>query len=533
MVDSLSIEDLAMKIELIEVKEDLRDVLSELCILASNERSKEGTIKLLDKAIIKCEQLDDELSLVKLIGYRIPILYNQRENIPYVRKLISKMKSISERKDYRDILAWAYSYIWYIEKFEGNKEESKKAILKAIDIIKNLSDCDEYIHYFIQYSYAIDLWFEYHDVGSSEILEKCAAYYYNFGFYRSLAQTIGLLSIIYLRTQRVEKGLEIIQKIFCSKTFFHKSPYDVKGIVYYFAGLAHMLNTNLYYSELYFKESYNILKAVIDKSIYSSNFVVLHSFLSIVMALQGKIELASEMILKEDISQQEYIIKNLDENTKNQIIHTRNLTKFYVVSRMGNYHPDNFQELIDDIYHGLDNYFSDYIALSEYILNANLNITKLKFLLSIDNFSIKRIKHIVEFKIEKEKIEFETSEEKSISCIKILEKRKKTEKTTFIENVYSDILVAQELFSLKRFAEIYPLLKKYEKQLNRIEVLEMRIYMEAFIQVGKFRNGDPLAPALHFMAIKRCRERKFGRLEGILLDQQKTLQKIALNALNY
>ncbi len=55
--------------------------------------------------------------------------------------------------------------------------------------------------------------------------------------------------------------------------------------------------------------------------------------------------------------------------------------------------------------------------------------------------------------------------------------------------------------------------------------------MEAFIQVGKFRNGDPLAPALHFMSIKRCREHKFGRLEGILLNQQETLRKIVLNAL--
>jgi len=55
--------------------------------------------------------------------------------------------------------------------------------------------------------------------------------------------------------------------------------------------------------------------------------------------------------------------------------------------------------------------------------------------------------------------------------------------------------------------------------------------MEAFIQVGKFNNGDPLAPASHFMAIKRCREHNFTRLEELLLDHQQTLRRIALNKL--
>jgi len=59
----------------------------------------------------------------------------------------------------------------------------------------------------------------------------------------------------------------------------------------------------------------------------------------------------------------------------------------------------------------------------------------------------------------------------------------------------------------------------------------MRIFMEAFIQVGKFNNGDPLAPASHFMAIKRCREHNFTRLEELLLDHQQTLRRIALNKL--
>ena len=87
-----------------------------------------------------------------------------------------------------------------------------------------------------------------------------------------------------------------------------------------------------------------------------------------------------------------------------------------------------------------------------------------------------------------------------------------------MEHAYTDLLIAQELFSLKRYAEISPLLKKYERRLNQIEVLEMRIFMEAFIQVGKFKNGDPLGPALQYMAIKKCRDNGFSRLESKLID---------------
>ena len=42
--------------------------------------------------------------------------------------------------------------------------------------------------------------------------------------------------------------------------------------------------------------------------------------------------------------------------------------------------------------------------------------------------------------------------------------------------------------------------------------------MEAFIQVGKFKSGDPLGPALQYMAIKKCRQYGFSGLEKKLLD---------------
>ncbi|MCG3224811.1 MAG: hypothetical protein H7647_10115 [Candidatus Heimdallarchaeota archaeon] len=48
--------------------------------------------------------------------------------------------------------------------------------------------------------------------------------------------------------------------------------------------------------------------------------------------------------------------------------------------------------------------------------------------------------------------------------------------------------------------------------------MKCRIFMEAFIQVGAYKNGDPLGPALQYMAIKKCRNYGFSRLENKLLD---------------
>ena len=519
MVYREDIEDIETRLDKIKTKIQSKAFLNSIRVIASNYRSDSSVLSIIDKSIEKFIELNDKKGLVNLYGLKVLQLEHIKENLFLVSNLIQEMHCLAEKIEYEEGIALSYAYLWYHEKFKGNKKKSKKAILKAVDITKNLLECDEYIHHFIQYSYAVELWLEDHDTGSSEILEEIIAYYYKNGFYRSFAQTIGLLSIIYLRTQKVEKGLEIIQNVFSNRLFFRKLPYDVKGIVYYFAGLTHMLNTNLYYSEKYFRESYTILKSVIDKSIYSSNFIVLHSFLSMVMALQGKIELASETLQTEDIFlQNDHIKGTLDRNTKNQNNHTQNLTKYYVVSRMGNYHPDNYQVLINNIYHRLNNCYSNFIALSEYILNANLDSTRLKMLLNVDNFSVNRVKHIIEFKIEEEKNDFETHEEKLLNCISILENRTKTEKTTFIENAYADLLIAQQLFTLNRYTEIYPLLKKYEKQLHRIEVLELRIFMEAFIQVGAYKSGDPLGPALQYLAIKKCRMYGFSRLESILLN---------------
>jgi len=224
--------------------------------------------------------------------------------------------------------------------------------------------------------------------------------------------------------------------------------------------------------------------------------------------------------------QTEFIKKNLDENTKKQITHTHNLTKFYNLSRLSNYTSQEHQELIEEIYEGCKVNYSDFMTFSEFILNSNLDSDKLQSLLTIDNFSINRVKHLTEFVLEKQTLETEISrKQKVLNCIAILEKRVKTSKTTFIEHVYADLLIAQQLFSLKRHAEISPLLKQYESRLHRIEVLEMRVFMEAFVQVGAYKNGDPLGPALQYMAIKKCRNYGCSRLENKLLDYLQLQQK--------
>ncbi len=103
---------------------------------------------------------------------------------------------------------------------------------------------------------------------------------------------------------------------------------------------------------------------------------------------------------------------------------------------------------------------------------------------------------------------------------------------TNVERAFADLLAAQEYYKINRFAEIYPLLKKYENQTQKIEVLELRVFMEAFIQVGAFKNGDPLGPALQYMAIKKCRNYGFSRLENKLLDyldmQRRDIRSLAI-----
>jgi len=58
----------------------------------------------------------------------------------------------------------------------------------------------------------------------------------------------------------------------------------------------------------------------------------------------------------------------------------------------------------------------------------------------------------------------------------------------------------------------------------------MRIFMESFIQVGTYKNGNPLGPALQYMAIKKCRLYGFSRLENTLLNYMNLQHKDSIKA---
>ncbi len=530
-MDSLSVEEMLKLIETVDTREKLREILDELCILASNERSNKKMIYLIDQAIEKSIRFNDKITLVDLLGYKIPFLYNQKENINEVRKLISQMKSISEINMYHDRLAWVYSYIWYVEKFEGNKEQSVEAIEKAWELLNKFSYDNEYIYYFVRYSYGFELWVEKHDINSSIIFEECFQYFHKNSFYRSSIQTLGILSIIYTRTQNSNRILELSKRILSDKYHFESLNEEVKAMYYYFTGLGYIIDLNLNFAEYFFDEAYNILQPIHKNSIYFANFIILHSHMITVKALQGKIEQTWDIIKRvEDILKQEFITKNLNSGTIQQISHTLNLNKFYVYSRSIEFDSKEMKGLIEEIFIGSKKLYSNFMLMNEFILNSNLPPSKLKELLLVDSFSINRVKHIISFELLKKKGR-KNKEKQKLERIEVLANREKTTKTTFIEDVFADLLITKQLFSSKRFTEIYPLLKKYKNKLHRIEVLELRVFMEAFIQIGEYKSGNPLGPALLYMAIKKCKTYGFSRLENMLHNYLDMLKKDALNSI--
>ena len=240
------------------------------------------------------------------------------------------------------------------------------------------------------------------------------------------------------------------------------------------------------------------------------------SYLTATYALQGKLELALKQVREVDALIEEGIVtKNLDSFSKGQIIHNFDLTIFYIKSRLQGFHIEELQELLQTILTNISKYYSNAIFFSELLLNANLTNEQLIEIKNLNNPSTKRVGHIINFLIEKAT---HTEEKQIINLISALKRKPVEERMTFAEKAFADLLAAQEYYKLNRFTDIYPLLKKYENQLHRIEVLELRVFMEAFIQIGAYKNGDPLGPALQYMAIKKCKNYGFSRLENRLID---------------
>ncbi|MHA1552486.1 MAG: hypothetical protein ACTSQC_11140 [Candidatus Heimdallarchaeaceae archaeon] len=509
-----------------KTKDNLHEIVELLRIHCANYKSHH-LIEYIEKAINLTHLLFDDLSLVNLYELKIKQLIHKNSNLTEVKEILQNMFLVAETINYKHGLALAFQIKSHIEHIENKRQSSLLSIRKSLYLLQNDEDFNTYTYNICNYSFAVGEWLDKHNPNVAKSLEGCAKYFYEGGFYRSFAQSLGILTIIYTRNHENSKVLSLSNSILANRTLFANLPLDVKGIVYYFTGLGYMLDANIVIAEYYFNEAYNILKPIYKDSIYFSNFLILHSYLATVKGLQGKISQADTLTKEAEILfQTDYIKSNLDENTRKQIVHTFNLVKFYNISRLSSYNCQEHQELINEIIKGCKDLYSDFMTFSEFILNSNLDSDKLQRLMTIDNFSINRIKHLIEFMLEKQKLETKISQEqKALNCISILEKRVTTSKTTFIEYAYRDLLIAQQLFSLKRYAEISPLLKQYESRLKQIEVLEMRIFMEAFIQVGTYKNGDPLGPALQYMAIKKCRLYGFSRLEYTLLNYLQLQQK--------
>jgi hypothetical protein len=505
-----------LKLDRISTREELRSYLNELQILSYNERSNNSVLELVEKTIKLAKEVNDDLSLIKLYSLKISHLQYFKEKLPDVKKLTGSIKSLAIRLDNNDGMALFHAHMWFIYRFEGNYVLSKDSINYIGNVLEKAEISDDFIKFICQYTFAFDDWINNHNIDVINHFEDCLLFAHKNNLTRSIIQILAILCIIYMVSQNSKKILEQSKKILGNKDLFEKIPTDAKAMLYYFIGLGYMLDLNLRYAESFFQEAYNILEPIHKKSIYFSNFIILHSHMITVKALQGKIEQSWNIIMNVDqLLKQEFFIKNLDSNTKNQIQHTLNLNKFYVCSRLKDFDSRKMQDLIEEIYKGSKIFYSNFMLLQEYILNSNLEIEKLKELQSTENYSINRVKHIISFVLLR--TEEDKSDELALERIEVLVNREKNENTTFIENAFSDLLIAQQLFSLSRYGDIYTLLRKYKNQLSKIEVLEMRVFMEAFIQVGSFKNGDPLGPALQYMAIKKCRLYGFSRLEDKLL----------------
>jgi len=502
----------------ISTLDELQRIVQQLQVISYNNRSDEEILKLVIVAIEKTKQLGDKSSLINLTSLNIIHLQHLKENLKTITELAEKIHDLSQEIKNEDGLALYYAHKWYIEKFKGNIAEAKSAIEKSNSIINKPGNHDEFIYHICSYTYAMQQWFEKRDLKSASIFHKCFDYFFQRGMYHGLVMSLGVLIVIYQQTQNIEKTMSIIKKILVSYNLLSKIPPEPKSVINYFIGLGHKLNFNLAEAEYHIIEANTILEPIFKNSIYTQYYLNSLSRLAEIKALRGDLEGGLEQIQEmEKLLEDEEISKRLDDYTRNEIMHTFNLVKFYVQSRLFNFDVNKIQLLKKTILRNISKRSNNAILLSEFVLNGNLTHEQLLELMKIDNANIRRIKHVIKYLIMKHNTEISEKKDSLENKVKVL-KNSYTNNQTFIEKAFTDLLIAQELYAAKRFAEIYPLLKKYENQLHKIEVLEMRVFMEAFIQVGAYKNGDPLGPALQYMAIKKCRQYGFSRLENKLLD---------------
>ncbi len=506
------------ELEMVKSIEELRIVFVDLRIFASNNRSSEESIKLIQSAIEKSTFLNDKKTLVELYGLKILQFYYLSEKQKDVLETIEKMHNLAEEINYTDGLALCFTYKWFIEKFQGDKISAKKAMDKSLEILSQLTDCDRYIHHFILYSYAVEKWLEERDPKSADILEECAEYFFQNGFYRSLVQALGILLIIYQRIQNREKVLETSKGLLGNLRVFEQLPRDVQAYTHYLAGLGYMLQYSLANAEIHFEKSREILKESYKSSIYFGYYLTTLSYLSAIYALQGKLDQATQSVEETGkLLQDEFIQGNLDKVSKRQITHTFNLTKFYVQTRKKDFNIEESSDLIENIYSGIQINYSDAIMLSEFLQNAQLSYEQLLELQKKDDPSLKRVKHITSFMIEKTRTDVElTAVELLRNCIVTLWKRRPQKDETFIELSFIDLLLAQQYYDMGRFDEMNKLLRNYSDKLDSIEVLEQRLFIKGMMYFAAHRSGDIFAPSKFYKTIQECKSNDFTRLEELL-----------------
>ena len=504
------------ELEMVQSIEELRIIFVNLRVFASNNRSSAESVQLIQSAIEKSTFLNDKKTLVELYGLKILQFYFLSEKQKDVSETIEKMHNLAEEINYTDGLALCFTYKWYIEKFQGDKISAKKAMDKSLEILNQLTDCDRYIHHFILYSHAVDKWLEERDPKSADILEACADYFFQNGFYRSLVQTLGILLIIYQRTQNSEKVLETSKGLLGNKSVFEQLPKDVQAYVYYLLGLGNLLQFNLSDAETYFEESCKLMKETYKESIYFGYYPLTLAFLSEVLALQGKFKQVTKLVDEtEDTLHNAYIHKNLDNVSKRQITHIFNLLKFYVQTRKEGFNIEESSDLIETLYSGIQINYSDAIMLSEFLLNAQLSYEQLLELQKKDNVSLKRVKHITSFMMEKTRTDVDLKTfERLRNCIVTLWKRRVPKDETFIERSFVDLLLAQQYYDMGRFDEMNKLLKNYSDNLDSIEVLEQRLFIKGMMYFAAHRSGDISAPSKFYKTIEECKSNDFTSLEA-------------------
>jgi hypothetical protein len=515
----MNLRDLQRSANLIKSKIELKELISHLKILASNRRSDKDVIQLIEKCISIANKIEDWESNVVLNGLLILQYVQQVDMLEKSNKLLDEMQDLARKINYKEGLAFSHSFAWYIAKIQGEKEKSKYEISKALELLDEVNIPDNFIFHFIKYTCAIEMWFETRDIRVAETLENCIDYFYEKNLYHSLTMSLGVLMIIYQHSQNKRESMKLIKRILCKEDVLTRMPKETQSMVYFFIGFTHALSFNLSKAKSNLLEAINILEPIYRKSIYSSYYITALSFLTSTYALQGKLELAIKQMKEvEKLIKEEETTKNLDSFNKKQIRHTFDLTKFYIYSRLQGFRIEKHQDLIQEIYEGIDEYHSNAVFLSEFLINTNLRKEQLLGIKGLNNSSTKRVEHVINLLIDKTT---SSNDEHVMKYVLGLRKRPHKDKMTFTEKAFADLLAAQEYYKINRFAEIYPLLRKYENQLHKIEVLEMRVFMEAFIQVGAFKNGDPLGPALQYMAIKKCKQYGFSRLENKLSDYLK------------